>query len=90
MEDIQKMVEDIQNNPEAFYKADKMLGKGEHYENPEGDQITADITTQGWPSWLPFCLPGGYRHCGPGCGDGLAKGGGTPINPTDSCCRGHG
>lgn len=36
-----------------------------------------------------FCLAGGYRHCGPGCGDGLARGGGTPINAIDSCCRGH-
>jgi hypothetical protein len=30
-----------------------------------------------------------YRHCGPGCGDGMSLGGGTPINSIDSCCRAH-
>ncbi|MFD5172765.1 hypothetical protein ACFVV6_29775 [Bacillus mycoides] len=37
---------------------------------------------------LPFCLDP-YKHCGPGCGDGMGKGGGTPINRLDSCCRSH-
>ncbi|MFS0878233.1 hypothetical protein [Solibacillus isronensis] len=37
------------------------------------------------------CAPGipHYEHCGPGCGIGLTYGGGTPINSTDTCCRGH-
>lgn len=35
------------------------------------------------------CMPGGYLHCGKGCGDYGPKGGGTPINPVDSCCRAH-
>lgn len=30
-----------------------------------------------------------YRHCGKACGDGSPIGGGTPINPLDSCCRAH-
>lgn len=30
-----------------------------------------------------------YRHCGPGCGDGMSLGGGTPINSIDTCCRAH-
>jgi hypothetical protein len=30
-----------------------------------------------------------YNHCGSGCGDGLAEGGGTPINAIDYCCRSH-
>jgi hypothetical protein len=38
---------------------------------------------------FPFCLAGGYKFCGPGCGDGLTYGGGTPINAIDSCCRAH-
>lgn len=46
-----------------------------------------DVVAQNFP--FPFCLTGGYRHCGPGCGDGLSKGGGTPINLVDSCCRAH-
>ncbi|WP_077320050.1 hypothetical protein [Virgibacillus proomii] len=36
-----------------------------------------------------FCVPGGYKHCGPGCGDGLKYGGGTPKNQLDKCCRAH-
>lgn len=31
-----------------------------------------------------FCLPGGYRYCGPGC-----SGPGAPINYVDSCCKRH-
>ncbi len=31
-----------------------------------------------------FCLPGGYRYCGPGC-----SGPGAPINYVDSCCKMH-
>ena len=31
-----------------------------------------------------FCLPGGYRYCGPGC-----SGPGAPINYVDSCCKKH-
>ncbi|WP_445486907.1 Parvovirus coat protein VP1-like protein [Niallia sp. 03133] len=31
-----------------------------------------------------FCLPGGYRYCGPGC-----SGPGMPINYIDSCCKEH-
>ncbi|KAB7671237.1 Parvovirus coat protein VP1-like protein [Bacillus sp. B1-b2] len=31
-----------------------------------------------------FCLPGGYRYCGPGC-----SGPGAPINYVDSCCERH-
>lgn len=31
-----------------------------------------------------FCLPGGYRYCGPGC-----SGPGAPINFVDSCCQKH-
>lgn len=31
-----------------------------------------------------FCLPGGYRYCGPGC-----SGPGKPINYVDSCCQKH-
>ncbi|MEK7019331.1 hypothetical protein [Bacillus sp. FSL R9-9410] len=34
------------------------------------------------------CLAG-YNHCGKSCGDGGSTGGGTPINPVDSCCRAH-
>lgn len=30
-----------------------------------------------------------YKHCGPGCGDGLKYGGGVPINSLDYCCRAH-
>ncbi|MFC5559575.1 hypothetical protein ACFPN4_10815 [Ureibacillus thermophilus] len=30
-----------------------------------------------------------YNHCGPGCGDGMSLGGGTPINDIDKCCRAH-
>ncbi|MED1559467.1 hypothetical protein [Bacillus paramycoides] len=37
---------------------------------------------------LPFCISG-YRHCGPGCGDGLTFGGGTPVNRLDACCQAH-
>lgn len=39
------------------------------------------------------CMPspanGWYRHCGRGCGDDMSLGGGTPINPVDTCCRAH-
>jgi len=44
------------------------------------------ITAQDWG--IPFCLVG-YKHCGPGCGDGLSTGGGTPTNAVDNCCRAH-
>ncbi|EJV54865.1 hypothetical protein [Bacillus cereus] len=37
---------------------------------------------------LPFCL-NGYKHCGPGCGDGKTFGGGLPRNNIDSCCKAH-
>lgn len=37
---------------------------------------------------VSFCLAG-YKHCGPGCGDGLKYGGGEPTNFLDACCRGH-
>ena len=41
-------------------------------------------------SWgISFCLAGGYKHCGPGCGDGLSYGGGAPYNAIDTCCRAH-
>ncbi|MFT8321500.1 MAG: Parvovirus coat protein VP1-like protein [Bacillus sp. (in: firmicutes)] len=33
---------------------------------------------------IGFCLPGGYRYCGPGC-----SGPGVPINYVDSCCKAH-
>lgn len=53
------------------------------------------VTTQAL-DWLDgkFCLDNEkagkrYRHCGPGCGDGMGLGGGTPINGIDSCCRAH-
>ncbi|KAB2477776.1 hypothetical protein [Bacillus cereus] len=36
---------------------------------------------------IEFCLAG-YNHCGPGCGDGMSRGG-TPRNRIDSCCRTH-
>ncbi|PKG23880.1 Parvovirus coat protein VP1-like protein [Niallia nealsonii] len=31
-----------------------------------------------------FCLPGGYRYCGPGCSRP-----GSPINYVDACCKRH-
>lgn len=34
-------------------------------------------------------MAGGYKHCGPGCGDGLTYGEGTHINAIDNCCRAH-
>ncbi|MCC2251466.1 MAG: hypothetical protein ACQEWU_03030 [Bacillota bacterium] len=34
-----------------------------------------------------FCLPGGYKWCGKGCG--YQTGGGKPINGVDRCCRTH-
>ncbi|MBE2922894.1 hypothetical protein HPJ93_14680 [Anoxybacillus flavithermus] len=49
-----------------------------------------DVEAEDFP--FSFCLvecAGTYRHCGPGCGDGMSKGGGTPINAIDSCCRAH-
>ncbi|PRP56863.1 hypothetical protein C7B71_02645 [Bacillus halotolerans] len=53
------------------------------------------VTTQAL-DWIDgkFCLDNEkagkrYRHCGPGCGDGMGLGGGTPINGLDSCCRAH-
>lgn len=53
------------------------------------------VTTQAL-DWLDgkFCLDNEsanklYKHCGPGCGDGMSLGGGTPINSIDSCCRAH-
>ncbi|MBJ7950107.1 hypothetical protein [Bacillus cereus group sp. N24] len=44
------------------------------------------VKEEGWG--ISFCLAGGYNHCGPGCGDGMSRGG-TPINGVDSCCRSH-
>lgn len=40
-------------------------------------------------AWYDGCAPGGYKHCGSNCGDEGKYGGGTPINATDTCCRGH-
>ena len=62
----------------------------EKYLNPDFDQVKAtDIKIMplnwGGPN---FCVQG-YNHCGPGCGDGLPKGGGAMVNATDSCCRSH-
>ncbi|MBJ8073041.1 hypothetical protein [Bacillus mycoides] len=36
---------------------------------------------------IEFCLPF-YNHCGPGCGDGMQRGGAV-VNRLDSCCRTH-
>lgn len=40
------------------------------------------------PAAVSFCLAG-YKHCGPDCGDQGSKGGGTPVNDLDICCRTH-
>lgn len=40
-------------------------------------------------AWYDGCAPGGYQHCGAGCGYNLSRGGGAPINSTDRCCIGH-
>jgi len=51
-------------------------------------QDLSDVSTQN--IFLgEFCAPGGYKHCGKACGDGLKYGGGKPINATDTCCRAH-
>ncbi|WP_341302192.1 hypothetical protein MHB44_07400 [Lysinibacillus sp. FSL H8-0500] len=55
-------------------------------EQADNDQYQG-VVAKDFP--FPFCLAGGYKHCGPGCGDGLSKGGGTPINSIDACCRAH-
>lgn len=39
-------------------------------------------------NWGDGCYPF-YKHCGRNCGDNGAYGGGTPINPYDTCCRTH-
>lgn len=39
-------------------------------------------------TWGDGCYPG-YKHCGRNCGDNGDYGGGTPINPYDTCCRTH-
>lgn len=46
-------------------------------------------TKAGIQAWYEFCAPGGYKHCGADCGDYGSRGGGTPINPLDTCCRAH-
>lgn len=48
-------------------------------------EMPISATAWGGPD---FCVIG-YEHCGPGCGIGLNRGGGTPVNGTDVCCRGH-
>ena len=62
--------------------------------NPEYE--AGKITVEKALDWIDgkFCLDNEaagklYRHCGPGCGDNMGLGGGTPINSIDSCCRAH-
>ncbi|GAA0464279.1 hypothetical protein [Alkalibacillus silvisoli] len=58
-------------------------------DNPNfklGDYSSDDVEAN---SWYEFCAPGGYQHCGAGCGYNLEDGGGPPINSTDLCCVGH-
>lgn len=55
-------------------------------DNPNYDHDEELLSIQA--PW-DICMPGGYRHCGSDCGDKGSKGGGTPINPIDTCCRSH-
>ncbi|WP_078598390.1 hypothetical protein [Evansella clarkii] len=58
-------------------------------DNPDfkpGNYSTDGVTAN---AWYEFCAPGGYQHCGAGCGYNLPDGGGAPINATDRCCVGH-
>ncbi|GLY12629.1 hypothetical protein [Pseudobacillus badius] len=49
-----------------------------------------EVEAQYWgPSFCLLECKGIYRHCGPGCGDYSSKGGGTPINSIDGCCKIH-
>ncbi|WP_238655559.1 hypothetical protein [Paenibacillus piscarius] len=58
------------------------------------DYIPGELINHVFAEDFPFsvCMIDGlrfYRHCGPGCGDGLTFGGGEPINSLDYCCRAH-
>ena len=84
------MKENIKLEPEDFFKSENLLDPGEQYSEEKEDKMEKDLLSeQGWPSSIPFCIAVGYKHCGPGCGDGLTYGGGTPFNALDSCCRAH-
>lgn len=59
----------------------------EEMPHDENFEPFSTVKSESWG--ISFCLAGGYKHCGPGCGDGLTYGGGTPYNAIDTCCRAH-
>ena len=78
-------VVDFAGFDEGEVQSDENLPNNPSYKK---GAYNVDLTAQGV---FDFCLPGGYQHCGKGCGSfkGAVGGGGTPINATDRCCRTH-
>ncbi|WP_152657059.1 hypothetical protein [Oceanobacillus sp. CFH 90083] len=54
----------------------------------EASYVPGETAVQIQPQGVfDFCLPGGYKWCGKGCG--YQTGGGTPANGVDRCCKTH-
>lgn len=73
--------EEIQEDAESAWLDRETKGKA-IFEYIEEDAEV--ISTQGI---FDFCLPGGYKWCGQGCG--YATGGGNLKNKIDGCCKIH-
>lgn len=73
-------------NGELEQVMEEKLPNDPNYNHEEFPFETLDFSFKGC---MPSPSKGLYKHCGPGCGDGLKYGGGTPINPVDTCCRAH-
>ncbi|MFD0768951.1 hypothetical protein ACFQZ1_08515 [Bacillus sp. CGMCC 1.60114] len=81
-----KELEEVASSTHGGYEFLETSVNEELIDNKEFAPFST-VKEEGWG--IPFCLAGGYKHCGPGCGDGLTFGGGTPINAIDYCCRSH-
>ncbi|MBB4823176.1 hypothetical protein HNO89_000394 [Sporosarcina luteola] len=83
-------IEEVDAKPKKMVLyADKSGPENEVYILTEDRVIPLDIDENKVTTSASFCLAGGYKHCGPDCGDNGSKGGGTPINSLDLCCRTH-
>jgi hypothetical protein len=71
--------EELKQEYSEMLQADNELPNDPSY-NKEADRVNV-------MSVFDFCLAGGYKWCGKGCG--YATGGGTPINGVDRCCKTH-